>query len=253
MLEDIELLSQDYAIISTCMAPNKIKVGWKINGRNTNPRRFTKYKIHKYSRVITVAYHSGTNSGSFMVPITGPHEFIVGIMLVGVYDLNFSAKLKVTSGPMLYCFTDTFAIHRNILFKRIIYSSELAYCVRCICEYEGFRGIIKFIIASKIEQSTIVTLRSTCTSFIYGNWKYIVVKDTIPDIFTEAQLDEMWNYEYPYMKRPKNLALIQLLPTDPNIIYEYENPAFKGLNIIHMEKYIYTTFAYGAVVTRYIC
>lgn len=254
MLKDIELLARIYTCVWSCSGP--IKVFWPLIGSQIKDKAYSsRFKQIRHTRTETQKINSLTHS--FLVLITkGVDEFITGISLNGTFNSDFCLTFIWCKTP-IYVFADFFAAKNGYLFKKIMHNFFYSCMGNFKCNNVGFIGQITFTfsiiqIGPNHSNNYIVFPISSVTKES-SHWKYIVVKNIPDGMFTVAQLDEMWEYEYPYMKRPKSLALIYL---DPNInqvmLYRLESPQLAGLDIIHIEKYGRVMFVDGCMGIRYL-
>lgn len=257
MLKDIELLAQFYACIWA--KPKEIKVFYKLDCEKQKKLWTTKLKHIRFSRTeicdvngpktfcVPKTYDSHNHYGNY----GNDYEFIIGMTFSGYFTPEFFVEM-VWNGSPIYRITDYFAAKDGFLFKRIWYNFYLSCASTLQCKITGFTGRITFLYANVVinkQLDQIVLLPISMTALSSKCWKYIVVKDIPPGMFTTVQLDEMWSYEYPYMNRPKNLALIHF--NTSGYINQDNTHLFKGLNIIHIECFNYLLMAHAGMTIRY--
>lgn len=259
MLEDIDKLAQFYACVWAKSKP--VKVYWTLSGAREQKSGFysTKFKHIKHTRIESINVTKSPDS--FIVPETysfsnGDYEFITAVTFRGIYTLDFEASLHWYGAGPLYIFTDNFAVKDGFLLKHIMYNWQLCSGGSFSCRTKGFMGKITFIYSHiRLIQADnypimFLSYRSVETS---PRWKYLIIKDIPQGMFTTDQLDEMWSYEYPYMKRPKHISLIYLTPiTHKRFKYYYKYiPELLKLNIIYIEKYNFLVYKDEVLSLRY--
>ncbi len=246
MLDEIDKIALEYASIWQC--PKPVRVFLKLEPYCVGGIYETKHKHIRYTRTSIIIVSPSVQE--FQVPETSPiicdhdkhnydYEFATKVTFVGVYDSDFKAIFCSFASP-IYVFTDRFATKNGFLVKNIMYNTQLSPGYPFICKITGFIGKITFLY-SQIRLKDLQSIMFHAYSRLYINsWKYIVAEKHQSCIFTEAQLDEMWSYEYPYMKRPKNIMLLYLTPhTKKRIKYSSTllttSKYLKDLKIIHIE------------------